>query len=81
MGAPDMIGLHQLLASERRSYRYDRDFGPSQPKPIPESPTDCTACGERLQPTRRYAGLCGPCVEARFGVQHATAPEHMQQGA
>lgn len=34
-------------------------------RPIPPGPASCRECGAELEPLRRYAGLCAPCIRRR----------------
>jgi len=56
--------LHSLDASdERRAI-----------SPVPAQPTRCRSCGAALEPLRRFAGLCRPCVLA-WGQRSRRAPQ------
>lgn len=43
----------------------------SSPKPIPDGPTHCRGCSDRLEPLRRWGGLCRVCVRnfPRLGLR------------
>jgi hypothetical protein len=43
----------------------DRGHFAFELKPVPATPTHCRDCEAALEPLRRYAGLCKPCVEKR----------------
>lgn len=45
-------------------YGLDGDGARRQVQPVPTQPTHCRSCGRLLEPLRRFAGLCRPCVLA-----------------
>ncbi len=49
----------------RRQRKPPQPLAGERPKPLPDGPTHC-ACGTWLEPLRRTAGYCKPCVAARF---------------